>query len=63
MSASYRELHPLQGAENIAEFLDLWLRGDLLTSAEQEVLEGYYTSYKNTLGRTYVTTIHGRPRN
>ncbi len=46
MSASYRELHPLQGAENIAEFLDLWLRGDLLGSAEQAVLEGYYLSYK-----------------
>src|SRR6266852_7248086 len=50
MSASYRELHPLQGAENIAEFLDLWLRGDLLTSAEQEVLGGYYTSYRKHFG-------------
>jgi 2-polyprenyl-3-methyl-5-hydroxy-6-metoxy-1,4-benzoquinol methylase len=50
MSSSDHQLRLIQGAQNIAEFLDLWLQGGVLSSADQAVLEQYYFSYKRHFG-------------
>src|SRR5262245_58367519 len=40
----------LHDASNIAEFLDLWLRGRFLAPTEQATLERYYRSYHRHFG-------------
>jgi 2-polyprenyl-3-methyl-5-hydroxy-6-metoxy-1,4-benzoquinol methylase len=41
---------PVHTAPDIAEFLDRWLRGSVLASRDQAVLESYYASYKKHFG-------------
>ncbi len=43
-------MRSLHTAPDIAEFLDLWLKGGGLSTAEQAVLDRYYASYKKHFG-------------